>query len=323
VDVFFRSVLSQECQDLSLEIIVSDGLSEDGTAQRLQNWAKTDARIKVISNPGRIVSTGLNAALREARGTYVVRMDMHTRYAVDYIKQCVKALKTTRATCVGGPWIAEGTTAVQRAIATAFQTRLGSGGAASRRSNYSGPIDTVYLGAWRRLELLRLGGFDETLVRNQDDELNLRIHRSGGTVWQSSDIKCSYRPRSSFADVFRQFYQYGYWKLAVLKKHRLPASARHLVPFLFLACLAISAALSPFVMAAAYSLALLVGAYVLVACTAAINAQCGKGSIGWAPLVAVALACMHFGYGLGFAHGLFDLLVRKKFVQTHMVRLTR
>ena len=126
-------------------------------------------------------------------------------------------------------------------MAAAFQSRWVAGGALSRQLDYDGPADTVYLGAWPRRTFERFGGFDETLVRNQDDEHNLRIVKGGGRVWQESRIRSSYRPRATLGQVFRQYLQYGYWKPFVMKKHGQPARLRQLVPALFVAALALFA----------------------------------------------------------------------------------
>ena len=134
---------------------------------------------------------------------------------------------------VGGPWIARGKGRVGKAIAAAFNPRFACGGARGHDPNYSGPVDTVYLGCWHREIFDRIGFFDEELVRNQDDEFNLRIVRSGGKVWQSVKIKSCYYPRESLRHLFAQYMQYGYWKARILQKHRLPASFRHLIPRAF------------------------------------------------------------------------------------------
>src|SRR5262245_54562564 len=162
--------------------------------------------------------------------------------------------------CVGGPWLAMGNSPRQRAIAAAFGSAFGSGGAKSRRTDYTGPVDTVYLGAWRRADLIMLGGFDEGLVRNQDDDLCLRITRSGGTVWQFSTIRSFYMPRDNLRALWRQFYQYGYWKVAVTGKHRTVVAYRQLVPAVFIASL-MTLAIVGFVVPVAW----LLGASLLIA----------------------------------------------------------
>ncbi len=225
----------------SLELVVADGGSDDGTRDWLDARARDEPRLHVIDNPGRIVSTGLNAAIARATGSVLVRMDVHTDYAPDYVAQCLATLAATGADNVGGPWHAvpdAGAAPMQRAVAAAFQSRWVAGGARSRQLGYDGPADTVYLGCWPRRTIERFGGFDETLVRNQDDEHNLRIVRGGGRVWQSPRIRSVYRPRAALGQVFRQYLQYGYWKPFVMKKHGQPASLRHLVPALFVAALA-------------------------------------------------------------------------------------
>ncbi len=325
IEAFLDSVLAQQLpapHDV-LEVVVADGMSNDGTRALIEKRASEDGRLMVVDNPAGITSTALNLAAVRASGEIVVRMDVHTVYAPDYLRECVRALAETGALCVGGAWLPVGRGWPQRAIALAFSSRFGSGGAASRRVDYSGPVDTVYLGAWRREDLLRLGGFDEALVRNQDDELNLRIVRAGGTVWQSASIRSEYTPRASFLALFRQFYQYGYWKVPVIRKHRLPASPRHLAPFLFVWLLMVLALLSPWWSLASGLLIAVLSVYAVTAlCDAAVLAR-APGRLRDTLGIAWAFACMHFGYGLGFGRALLDVVVLRRAPGEPVTRLTR
>lgn len=322
LDVFLTGVFAQHLPaGAALEVVVADGISDDGSRERLTAWQDSEPRLKVIDNPQCIVSTGLNRAIAVATGETIVRMDVHTEYAGDYVAQCLKALDETGATCVGGPWVPVGGSGRARQIALAFRSRFGSGGAASRRTDYTGEVDTVYLGAWRRAELVRLGGFDEALVRNQDDELNLRIVNAGGRVWQSATIRSWYTPRASFAALVRQFYQYGYWKVPVIRKHRMPASPRHLVPFVFVVAL-LALALVGFAWRPAWwGLVGVAGTYAAVAL---VNAwRVASGSMRDAIGVAWAFACMHLGYGAGFARALVDLVLLRRRPGAAATQLTR
>lgn len=321
IDAFLETVFAQRLDGglYRLEILVADGRSDDGTRAKLDNWQQRNPALVVIDNERRIVSTGLNAAIERATGSIIVRMDVHTTYDPEYVAGCVDALLATDAACVGGPWRAIGRSERQSAIADAFMSRFGSGGALSRSVDYTGQVDTVYLGAWRRETLLACGGFDETLVRNQDDELNLRLKRTGGKIWQSSAIRSYYEPRDSYGSLFRQFHQYGYWKVPVIRKHRLPASPRQLAPFLFVSAICVLA----FGALASTALQMLFGA-VLGTYLAGIAAASGLLANPWRGLrVAGALICMHFGYGLGFGRGLLDFVVLRRGPHAQAVRLTR
>src|SRR5262249_1054067 len=150
---------------------------------------REDPRLHIVENPGCIVSTGLNTAIEASKGGVIVRMDAHTQFAPDYLRQCIMVLKETHADNVGGPWVAKGTGTVSRSIAVAFQSSFSTGGARVRDADYTGLIDTVYLGCWPRTVFDRIGLFDEELVRNQDDEFNLRLTRASGKIWQSPRIK--------------------------------------------------------------------------------------------------------------------------------------
>lgn len=324
IEVFLDSVWRQ-ClpEGLALQVLVADGASDDGTRALLDAQAAREPRLRVIDNPARITSAALNRAVAAAQGEVIVRMDVHTIYADDYVARCVEVLDGTGAACVGGAWRPVGSGWPQAAIAHAFESGFGSGGAASRKAGHEGPVDTVYLGCWRRDELLALGGFDEALVRNQDDELNLRIVRGGGRVWQSPLIRSSYAPRASFAALFRQFFQYGYWKVAVIRKHRMPAAPRQLVPFglvLVLGGLGLTALFWP---PAAWLLAAVVllygGAALQQAALIVPPWRAPRDSLG----IAWAFVCMHVGYGLGFGRALFDMLVLRRGPGESATRLTR
>lgn len=288
-----------------MEVLIADGESDDGTRELLEGWCaqhRQGVRFQRVDNPGRIVSTGLNRCIAQAQGEVIARMDIHTVYAPDYLAQCLATLEASGADNVGGPWRAEGCTPMQRAVAAAFQSRWAAGGARSRDLAYEGEVDTVYLGCWPRATFGRFGGFDETLVRNQDDEHNLRIRRGGGRIWQSPRIRSTYFPRARLAQVLRQYAQYGYWKPFVIAKHGQAAALRHLVPAAFVGALAATAALA--VAGWGAPLAALLLAYALLLAVALASMR------GVPPGVAVravaVIAAYHLGYGWGSLRGWWD-----------------
>jgi glycosyltransferase involved in cell wall biosynthesis len=317
-----RSMLAQEPPPGGFEVIVAEGQSTDGTRGILDRLAAEYPALRVLENAGQIVSTGLNAGIAAARGRIIVRADAHTAYASDYLRNCVTVLEESGADNVGGPWHAVGQTSVSRAIAAAFHSRFGSGGALAHNLTYEGPVDTVYLGCFHRELFDRLGGFDEELVRNQDDEFNLRIRRQGGTIWQSLRIRSSYHPRSSLPDLWRQYAQYGYWKVRVIQKHRIPASWRHLVPPLLVLSLVLAALVSWVAPALRLAALLWIGMYgagLLVAAVVIVR------STSWTllPLLPIVLSCFHLGYGYGFLHGVVDFLIRRRAPSDRMSSLSR
>ncbi len=303
------SLLAQDMQGLAWEAIVADGMSGDGTREVLREYAARDPRLRAIDNPRRVVSPGLNAAIRAARGAIVMRLDAHTTYAPDYCRRCVEELRRTGAGNVGGParTRTQGTRA--RAFAAAYHSPF-STGARFHDDSYEGWVDTVPYGCWRKETLLRLGLFDETLVRNQDDELNLRLTRAGGRIWQTPAIVSWYSPRVTLAALFLQYFQYGYWKAAVVRKHRLPGSWRHLAPVAFVlanillcaACaITVAAHPGPFAWAGRLWLALL-ASYAAANMTASVAAA---SKSGWAtlPYLPAVFTVYHFSWGLGFLAG--------------------
>jgi succinoglycan biosynthesis protein ExoA len=308
-----ESVLAQDWSGLEWEIIVADGMSDDGTRAVLERYGAKYPEFRILSNPGRIVSAGLNAAILAARGEYVLRMDAHTSYSPDYVRRCLETLLRTGADNVGGPARTRPRGIVGHAVAAAYHSRFSTGGAPFHQVDFQGWVDTVPYGCWRKATLLKLGLFDETLVRNQDDELNLRLLRSGGKIWQDPAIVSWYTPRSSLSGLFNQYLQYGFWKVEVIRMHRIPGSFRHLVPALFvlgnvlapvtLGICAVAGAREMLTVVATLWLSQLAiyGSATLVASYTAAR-SCGLKALPYLPVV---FATYHVSYGLGFLAGLF------------------
>jgi len=317
------SIQSNDYPQDKLEIIVADGMSDDGTRDILLDYTTRYQSIRVVDNPGRIVSTGLNRAIKLARGEIILRMDAHTEYAAAYIRQCVTVLLETGADNVGGAWRTQASGILQKAIALAFHSPFSTGGARSHKVDYEGDIDTVIYGCWWRAKLLELGMFDEELVRNQDDELNLRITRSGGKLWQSARIKSCYRPRPSLKGLWRQYTQYGYWKVRVIQKHKQAASWRHLVPGVWLGGSLLLALLAPFNQLAAGLLVATILLYV-VANLLFSMLTCWRRE-HWRQILVVpaVFAVYHLSYGYGFLRGLLDFVLLHRAPRTEFKTLTR
>lgn len=322
-----RSVFAQNYDPGSFEVIVADGMSDDGTRDLLAKIREENSRLQIVDNPEQIVSTGLNAAIRMARGDIIVRMDAHSEYASNYVRQCVYELGERDAGNVGGPARTRAQGFIAQSIAAAYHCGFASGGARFHDENYEGYVDTVPYGCWHKSTLERLGLFDEALVRNQDDELNLRLIQSGGKIWQSPKIVSWYSPRASLSRLFHQYFQYGFWKVAVIRKHRLPASWRHLVPGGFIlgnVALLLTMIVAPwtgFSPLGRWSFKVwqaLIATYIVASLGAALLTARKRN---WAlfPILPLVFAIFHFGYGLGFLTG----LVCWPFKNQHAIRVER
>jgi len=230
----------------------------------------------------------------------VVRCDAHAELPPGYVTRAVAMLGQTGADNVGGVQSAEGIGFVQRAIACAMSSRIGVGDSRFHYGGAPGPVDTVYLGTFRREALERAGLFDETLARNQDYELNHRIRSTGGIVYFDPELRVLYRPRTSLQALWRQYWQYGVWKRRVVRRHPRSLRIRQLAAPVFVVGLAGSAvlALTPvrewaLVVPSTYG-ALLVGATVVQAVRRRDPAVL---------LFPMAVAIMHLAWGGGFLFG--------------------
>lgn len=315
--------LGQDYPADRFEVLVADGCSTDATPQIIAELQSQHPNLRLIPNPQRITPTGLNAAIRAAHGEIIARMDAHTEYARDYLRQCVMVLKETGAQNAGGAARTKANGYLQQAISLAYHSPFSAGGARFHNVEYEGEVDTVTYGCWRKQTLLDLGLFDEELVRNQDDELNLRLTRQGGKIWQSARIRSWYHPRASLAALLRQYSQYGYWKVRVIQKHKLPASWRHLVPGAWLGSLILLTLLAPVHHWIFALLMVHLFVYLLANLMATALTCLRANDFRFLPILPVVFACYHVGYGFGFLRGLIDFVLLRRGARESFSTLTR
>ncbi len=299
------AVIDQDLPPDRLELLVADGRSSDDTRARVQDLASRhpEVAIELVDNPGGIVPTGMNAALRRARGDVIVRVDGHTIVERDYVRRCLEALARTGAECVGGRMDAVADTAFGRAVVLATSSPFGVGGARFHYAAAEEEVDTVYMGAWRREVFGRVGLFDEEMVRNQDDELSYRIRERGGRIVLDPSIRSRYYPRTRLRTLWRQYFQYGYWKVRVMQKHPRQMKSRHFAPPALAGGLLLSAVLAPAFAGSRLALMAIATSYVIanLVASAWTARRADAASAPWLPVV---FGTLHLSYGAGFLAGL-------------------
>ena len=298
-----ESITRQDYPHKRMEILIADGMSTDGTCEVVQSYAELDILMHWVYNPGRIVPTGMNLALRQARGDILVRVDGHCEIAPDYISSCVKHLQDSDADGVGGSMDTIGETPLSETIAVAMSSPFGVGGSAFRTVRaVTMYADTVPFPAYSRDIVERAGLYDEELVRNQDDEYNYRIRELGGKILLASDVKSKYYSRGSLKKLWKQYFQYGYWKVRVLQKHPRQMSLRQFVPLVFVVSLFLSGLLAVITSWGNWLLAFLAGSYLIANLVASMYTASQRG---WKhlSLLPVCFSILHISYGAGFLVG--------------------
>jgi glycosyltransferase involved in cell wall biosynthesis len=316
------AVLRQNYPSEQLEVIVADGISTDNTREIVAEFARGHNNLRLVENCGKIVATGLNAALRVAKGKIIIRVDGHTVIDANYVRECIEALEKTGADNAGGRMTAESDDWFGRAVAAATSSRFGVGGARFHYSDREEWVDTVYLGAWRREVFSRIGTFDEEMVRNQDDEFNYRLRASGGRILLSPQIKSRYYNRSTPLALWKQYFQYGFWKVRVLQKHPRQMQPRQFAPPLFVLML-LSLLAASAISKAAWLICLgFLSVYALTNLLASLGAA-RRTKWRLMLLLPLAFSVMHFSYGFGFLFGLVRFWSRWKLSTDVEVRPAR
>jgi succinoglycan biosynthesis protein ExoA len=304
VERFVEDLAAQDFPH-EVEVLVADGGSTDESVSILEAAARrAGLQVELLENPERWVSQGLNACVERARGDLIVRVDCHSRYPPDYLRLLATAAEETRAWNVGGIVVPEGRTPVERAVAAAMDSPFGGIGWTRHSGNARAEVDTVTYGAFRPEAFARAGLFDGSLIRNQDDEFNLRLRRAGGRIVLDPSIRTYYTPRGSYRAVFRQYFEYGRWKVPVMLKHRRVLSARSMAPVGFVVSLPLLAAGSVLFPLLALLLAGEVVAYIAAVFGFAAKSASRRGE-PWrqVPRVAAVFPMFHFGYGCGMVWG--------------------
>ena len=299
-----RSVQAQDYPRDRIEILIADGRSTDRTREIIAELAAEDPRIRLIDNPDRLQAPGLNRMVREATGDILVRMDVHCEYAPDYVRRCVETLERTGAENVGGAQRAKAKTFFQRALCAALDSPLGVGGAAYRSADAEGPVDTVFLGAFRRRVFENVGMWDPGAITNEDAELNQRIIESGGQVYLSRDIVVHYFPRTSFKTLAKQYYKYGRGRARTLLKLGRAPKLRPMLPFLMVSGGAMMLALPPLWPLVPPAVA----AYLLATGVEAVRVSRRAAGVVAIPTIWSIFPVLHLAHGIGFAAGLVHYL---------------
>jgi succinoglycan biosynthesis protein ExoA len=294
-----QSLLGQDYPEDKLEVLFMDGRSTDRTREIVGELIANRPGFHLVDNPGTIQSIAWNLGIERARGDLVGIVSGHSELAPDYVSHCVETLVRTGADLVGGPARAESETLVGEAIALAMSTPFGVGGAQFRYATAESEVDTVFMGVCKRELYKRIGGFDVEMVRNQDDELSYRLLEQGGRIVCNPAIRSVYRNRATLRSLWKQYFDYGRWKVRVMQKHRAQMRPRHFVPPLFVTTLGVSA-LAPPVFAG-------VGAvYGTTTLAVSVMIAARERRLDVLPYLPAAFAILHVGYGAGFLKGLYQ-----------------
>lgn len=304
------SVLAQRLEG-PCELILALGPSTDGTTQAARRLADADSRIRLVDNPDADIPVGLNRAIAAAVYPTIVRVDAHSELDPTYTRRALRVLAAHRAANVGGVMRAAGRTAFQRAVARAYNSPVGLGGGAYHGGSTAGPAESAYLGVMRRAVLDEVGGFDETVRRGEDWEVNLRIRRAGYLVWFDPDLSTVYWPRESWSRLVRQFYATGVWRGELVRRLGRRNSMRFFAPpalVLTVGAAAVTAILQfAGVLAGVWSWVLSivylpVAAYVALVAVATLRPPpAAPRERAW---FAAVLPSMHLAWGTGFLRGL-------------------
>jgi glycosyltransferase involved in cell wall biosynthesis len=224
---------NQEFNRAKYEIIIIDGLSEDSTINIITDKQKNYSNIVLLSNPKKIAASAFNIGIKESRGKYVFILGAHTEYPSDFIKKILDSFEANHADCIGGREIQKSKSRLGEVFAAVRNTAFGGGLSPYRYSNKKQYVKTVAYGCYRKEALERVGGFDEDLIRNQDNDLNKRIIQSGGKILFDPSIRHYYFSRDTLEGIYKQLFGYGYWEAKLIKRRKSQLSIVTLIPSIF------------------------------------------------------------------------------------------
>lgn len=296
-------LLAQDYQG-ELSIVLAVGPSNDRTSEIVDTIIALQPQVRRVENPSGRTPSGLNAAIAATTADVIVRVDGHALVPTDYVRRGVETLERTGADNVGGVMAAEGMTPFQRAVAAAMTSRFGVGGAAFHVGGAEGPALTVYLGCFRRSALERVGGYDESMIRAQDWEMNYRIRDTGGTVWFTPDMQVKYRPRSTPRALAHQYFGYGTWRREVARRYRDTVSVRYLAAPIMVTGVVLGVLLALIGLALANPPLMILGLIPVLTYSVGVVIASFISRRGASPFILMLVfPIMHFSWGSGFLFG--------------------
>ncbi len=309
------SIIANGYHKDKLEVLVVDGMSMDKTRKVVEKYAQQHTFLKLLSNPKKVTPSAMNIGIKASEGDIIIILNAHCFIANDFISKNIEYLnKIKDADCVGGMLntINENNGIISAAIPMAIDSPFGAGGSRYRTRRDEGFIvDTVPYAAYRRMVFEKIGLIDEELIRDQDEEFNYRLIKYGGKIYYTPLIKSYLYIRPNLKKLGKQHFQYGYWKIRVIRKHKMFSTWRHIVPTMLVFSLAGGAISALFSAIGLYFLILVAGSYLLL--TAFFSAKISADK-GWKYFFVLppAFVTIHFSYGLGFLKGIFDFIIFKK-----------
>lgn len=303
IDKCISSLVTQDYPHENYEVIILDGCSTDNSLRIVEEYLPQYPFLKLVNNPRIIQAAAWNMGIEQSQGSVIGIVSAHSILATDYVSNLVETIRRTGADMVGGPTVASSTGLIAEAIALALNSPFGVGNAKFHYTTKEIEVDTVFMGACYRQVYEKIGGFDEDMVRNQDDEFSYRLRESGGRIICNPNIRSSYFNRSNLPGLWRQYFQYGFYKVRVLQKHPHQMSMRQFVPPAFVLSLIASLILYVILPWGWILLAVIAGSYLAANLTASLITASRKG---WKHLwlLPVTFAILHLSYGLGFLSGL-------------------
>lgn len=305
-----ESFLKQTYPVELITIIVADGMSTDKTRDIINDIKGKHNNVILLDNIGLSAPKGMNLGIRHTDSEIVIIFGAHAYADENFVLENVKALENKEVGCAGGVITTINDSIKGAAIAEAMSCPFGVGNALFRFAEKESFVDTVAFGAYRRSLLDKVGLFDEELVRNQDDELNFRVEKSGAKILLSPKIKSTYFGRGDFKKLWRQYYQYGFWKVRVIQKHKRPASIRHLIPLAFVLFLSVGGVLSVVSSLIRWMYLSILGLYLLLDIVFSAKISFAK-NIKYFMYLVVTFPLLHTSYGLGFILGIFNFYIFK------------
>jgi glycosyltransferase involved in cell wall biosynthesis len=288
------SAILQQDYPSEIEVILALGPSEDKTTQIAEKLSVSDSRIKLVSNPTGQTAVGLNLAIKVSSNEIICRIDGHSEISNNYVKTAVEILQQKNAVNVGGLMYADSDSGLQRVVAQAMRSKLGVGPSKFHTGGSAGKSDTVYLGTYKKAAVLAAGGFDERYIRAQDWELNYRLRKNGGLIWFDPRLQVTYRPRSTFKKLAKQYFQYGRWRRVISRQHKNTVNFRYLAPPFAVATNTLSVFFSIIINP------LFITPLLIYFCALIIGSLFIGRKVIDKLIMPFVLATMHFSWGIGF-----------------------